>query len=308
MQKSSKPKARAGARRLVAAAVIWSLAPAVPAQADPAEAEAEAQAQAQAEAQAQADAPTVDPESAALRVYRRGQAVPQDELVDLGPPADLGGEVLEGDPRISARIDLSDGTFTAGVFQATRGKVLIHFPFTEHATILSGSVELTDATGAHATLHPGDSYLITQGSDIVWEVEGARVQKSFANRVEAQDAPGPMRIYEARAEVEGDELVALGSPEALGGVVLAGDPQVAARFDLPDASAGVMQTTAGALSIDFAFAAHATVAAGRLRLTDEDGCTHALRPGDAYLVRPGATVEWDVAHHPVQQSFFHAVP
>ena len=69
-----------------------------------------------------------------------------------------------------------------------------------------------------------------------------------------------------------------------------------------------METTAGVLSIDFTFAAHATVSVRRLRLTDESGCTHTLRPGDAYFVPPGATVEWDVPHGPVQQSFFHSQP
>lgn len=250
------------------------------------------------------DAPADD----TLTIYRRGEAVPQQQLVDLGDPADLGGEVLEGNPAISARIDYADGTLTADVFQATRGKVLIHFPFTEHATILSGSVELTDSTGVHVTLHPGDSYLITQGSDILWEVDGARVQKSFTNRVEALDSPGPMRIYHARERVDADALTPLGAPEQLGGVTLAGEPTIAARFDLPDASAGVMATSEGSLSIGFGFAAHATVSSGHLLLTDESGDTHALRWGDAYFVRPGALVEWDVGKQGVQQSFFHEAP
>jgi uncharacterized cupin superfamily protein len=242
-----------------------------------------------------------------LIVYRRGEVVPQDQFVDLGPPGDLGGQVLEGDPAISARVDFADGAFTAGVFQATRGKVLIHFPFTEHATILSGSVELTDATGVTVTLRPGDSYLITQGSNILWNVRGPRVQKSFANRVAAADRPGPMRIYRAHAAVPAGDLVDLGPPEALGGVVLGGDPQVAARFDLADASAGLMVISEGALRIDFAFAAHAAVTRGRVQLTDRLGRTATLRPGDAYFVRPGAVVRYDLGQRPLEQSFFHTV-
>src|SRR5439155_8225070 len=80
-------------------------------------------------------------------VYRAGEKVPQSELQDLGPPEGLGGMVLEGDPKISARIDYAAGNLLAGVFQATRGTVLIHFPFTEHATILTGEVQLTDEWG-----------------------------------------------------------------------------------------------------------------------------------------------------------------
>ncbi len=250
-------------------------------------------------------APAAD--DAGLIVYRRGAVVPPHQLVDLGPPGDLGGQVLEGDPAISARIDFAAGGFTAGVFQATRGKVLIHFPFTEHATILSGSVELTDVTGVTVTLGPGDSYLITQGSDILWEVRGPRVQKSFANRVEAQDRPGPMRIYRAPAVVPDGQLVDLGPPEALGGVALAGDPQVAARFDLDDASAGLLRISEGVVRVDFAFAAHAAVASGRVRLRDGAGRAATLHPGDAYFVRPGAVVTYALADRPLVQSFFHTV-
>ncbi len=273
---------------LIACAAIWTLAPLDAAQATP-------------------TAPQAADDDGEIIVYRRGEAVPQQQLVDLGAPGELGGEVLEGDPTISARVDFADGVFTAGVFQATRGKVLIHFPFTEHATILSGSVELTDATGVNVTLRPGDSYLITQGSDIVWDVRGALVQKSFANRVEAQDRPGPMRVYRAHGGVADDELIELGPPEALGGVTLDGDPQVSARFDLPDVSAGLMEITEGVLRIDFAFAAHATVASGRLRLTDGAGCATTLRAGDAYFVQPGAVVTYDLGHRPLLQSFFHTV-
>lgn len=240
-------------------------------------------------------------------LYRRGDAVPQSQLADLGRPEDLGGTVLEGDPRISARIDFADGAFTAGVFQATRGKVLIHFPFTEHATILAGAVELTDGSGVQVTLHPGDSYLISQGSDILWEVRGALVQKSFANRVEDHDSPGLMRIYRARRAVEDGQLVEIGPPEVLGGVTLEGQPVVSARFDLPDASAGVMAVSDGTLRVDFAFAAHAAVTSGRLRVTDPTGCVHLLQPGDAYFVRPRARVLWQVGEASVQQSFFHTV-
>src|SRR5262249_48872343 len=115
-------------------------------------------------------------------VYPAGEKVPQSELQDLGPPGNLGGTVLSGDPKISARIDYAAGNLLGGVFQATSGTVLIHFPFTEHATILSGEVQLTDASGNSAHLGEGDSYFITQGSVILWEVNGAFVQKTFFNR------------------------------------------------------------------------------------------------------------------------------
>jgi uncharacterized cupin superfamily protein len=114
-------------------------------------------------------------------IYRPHQAVEETELLDLGDPADLGGKVLEGDPRISARIDHQVGTVTAGVFQATTGVVEITFPFTEHATILDGKVTITDADGLAHDYRPGDSYVIEQDAVVRWEVRGRRVQKSFLN-------------------------------------------------------------------------------------------------------------------------------
>ena len=103
------------------------------------------------------------------------------DLIDLGDPADLGGKILEGNPRISARIDYQRDGVTAGIFQATTGVVEVTFPFTEHATVLDGAVTITDADGTEHTYRPGDSYLIEQGAVVRWEVHGERVQKSFFN-------------------------------------------------------------------------------------------------------------------------------
>lgn len=242
-----------------------------------------------------------------LFVYPRGVAIPECELIDLGPPEALGGAVISGDPRISARIDHVDGPLTAGVFQATRGVVMIHFPFTEHATILSGSVTLTDPTGQRAELHPGDSYVIGQGTDILWEVSGARVQKSFLNRVEPVDVPGAMRIHRRGAPVPSAELVPLGPPEVIGGVTLAGTPQVSARFDGARviSEAGIMRVTRGEILVPFPFTGHSAVTVGRLALTGPDGRQHRLREGDAYLVTLGTEVIWDIERAATEQSFFH---
>ncbi|KFA92882.1 hypothetical protein Q664_12585 [Archangium violaceum Cb vi76] len=109
-----------------------------------------------------------------------------DGFVDLGSPENLGGRVLEGNPRIYARIDYSRGPVAAGLFKATRGKIRITFPFTEHATILEGEVTLTDEAGNTHKYKAGDSYFIRQGQVILWEVKGKEVIKSFFNTVEAE--------------------------------------------------------------------------------------------------------------------------
>jgi uncharacterized cupin superfamily protein len=242
-------------------------------------------------------------------VYRAGDEVPQSELIDLGPPAGLGGLVLEGDPKIAARVDYAEGALLAGVFQATRGKVLIHFPFSEHATILHGEVELTDEWGNSARLRPGDSYFITQGSNIVWEVRGRRVQKTFFNRTTGFDAPAPMIVYQKREEIAQSELIDLGPPEGLGGTVLSGDPKISARIDYGDgpATAGVFQATRGDVAILFPFTEHATVIQGAVTLTDETGRTARLDPGDSYLIKQNSSILWQVSRKLVQKSFFNVV-
>jgi uncharacterized protein len=116
-----------------------------------------------------------------MRTYPLSAPIADEDLIDLGDPAGLGGDVVSGTPRISARVDFQDGAMTAGIFQATTGTVRIHFPFTEHATILEGEVTITDEDGVVHTYRPGDSYLIRQGQVVLWEVAGPRVRKSFFN-------------------------------------------------------------------------------------------------------------------------------
>jgi uncharacterized cupin superfamily protein len=256
-----------------------------------------------------AGASTRSPETGRMIVYQAGEKVPESELVDLGPPENLGGTVLEGDPKISARIDFAQGPLLAGVFQATRGKARIHFPFSEHATILDGEVELTDQWGNNAKLEAGDSYFIRQGSVILWEVRGRAVQKTFFNRTEGNDSPSPMVVYNARAEVPDSELIDLGSPESLGGTIVSGDPKLSGRIDHHDgtAIAGVFQATRGDAQIRFPFTEHATIIEGAVGLTDEAGRTHRLLPGDSYLITQDSSIVWHVAKSRVQKSFFNVV-
>lgn len=114
-------------------------------------------------------------------IYPYKSVTASDELVDLGPPEGLGGKVLDGSPRISARIDFQDGNMTGGIFEATKGKVEVTFPFTEHATILEGEVTLIDESGQTHIYRPGDSYIIKQGQVIIWDVQVERVRKTFFN-------------------------------------------------------------------------------------------------------------------------------
>lgn len=246
-------------------------------------------------------------EQGRMIVYRSGTRVADADLTDLGSPGALGGTVLDGDPHIAARIDYAEGGRLGGVFQATRGTVLIHFPFTEHATITYGEVALTDADGQHHLFKPGDSYFIKQGSDILWEVSGDRVQKSFFSQVEPADAPGPMIVYKKGSIAGDDTLTDLGPPDALGGTVLSGDPHIAARVDHAGAGllGGVFQATRGDVMIHFPFTEHATITRGEVTLTDEAGLRHTLHPGDTYLIPQASNIRWEVSGPRVQKSFLN---
>lgn len=93
--------------------------------------------------------------------------------------------VLAGKPRLSTRISYRDPSVTAGVFEATRGKVEVTFPCTEYATILEGEVTITDETGRRHTYRKGDSYLVLGGQSVVWDVRCPRVRQSFFSLTES---------------------------------------------------------------------------------------------------------------------------
>ncbi len=103
------------------------------------------------------------------------------DMIEL-PPEAMGGEVISGDPHIYVRMDYSDGEISYGIFESTRGAGRVIFPSTEHATFLFGKVRITYvATGERVTLRAGDSYVIHQGTEVIWETVSARAQKSFFN-------------------------------------------------------------------------------------------------------------------------------
>lgn len=116
-----------------------------------------------------------------MKVYQPNTPLLDTEFIDLGDPQSLGGKVIQGSPKISARIDFNENGLMAGIFEATTGKVEVTMPFTEHATIIEGEVTITDEFGNFHTYQPGDSYFIKQGQVVIWDVPGQRVRKSFFN-------------------------------------------------------------------------------------------------------------------------------
>jgi uncharacterized protein len=129
----------------------------------------------------QPDTVTTEVHKPTMLAYSPAPIQDTSAFVYLGTPEGPGVKILEGTPEASIQLDFNAEGMRAGLFMATRGKVELTFPNTEHATILEGEVTLTDESGQTHTYRPGDSYFITQGQVIIWEVKGERVIKSFFN-------------------------------------------------------------------------------------------------------------------------------
>jgi len=93
--------------------------------------------------------------------------------------------LLVGKPQLSTRISYRDRSVTAGVFEATRGKIEVTFPFTEYATILEGEVTIIDEAGRRQTYRKGESYLVLGGQPVVLDVRCPRVRQSFFSLTES---------------------------------------------------------------------------------------------------------------------------
>ena len=100
------------------------------------------------------------------------------ELDAWGTVTDLGSQLLEGDGKAFGKMTF--GTLTDPVssayFGTTQGKFRMVYPFTEQATVVTGEVLLTDeSTGQSTRYKAGDSWFVTKGTPVLWEV----VSESF---------------------------------------------------------------------------------------------------------------------------------
>lgn len=94
-------------------------------------------------------------------------------------PAENGATNISNDLKAEFRIDLVMGPLFAGEFRQQRGSAVLSWPFTEHAFLFEGRVEITDlATGEKAVYGPGDGWIVKQGSRTLWNVLEP-IRKSF---------------------------------------------------------------------------------------------------------------------------------
>lgn len=95
------------------------------------------------------------------------------EFVEIGSVTNLGSTVIAGDPQAS--IAMVDGApedpVACGLFKCTKGQFSMQYPFTEHATVKEGQLKLKNLdTGEEQTYGPGDSWFVSQGSNIEWHI------------------------------------------------------------------------------------------------------------------------------------------
>ncbi|WP_036986678.1 cupin domain-containing protein [Pseudomonas sp. URMO17WK12:I4] len=95
------------------------------------------------------------------------------ELDAWGTVADLGSEILDGDGKIYGKMTFGAPTdaLSAGYFAVTKSKFRMVYPFNEQATVVFGEVILTDeGTGQSKRYKEGDSWFVTKGTPVLWEV------------------------------------------------------------------------------------------------------------------------------------------
>ncbi len=100
---------------------------------------------------------------------------PVPELQPIGSVSLLGATPTEGDPQVAGAMVYGEpqDAFTCGLFSSTQGSFTMTYPFTEHATVLEGEVELTVSGGEPQRFAPGDSWFVKQGTEVEWKIRPA---------------------------------------------------------------------------------------------------------------------------------------
>ncbi|AIG01925.1 enzyme of the cupin superfamily [Pseudomonas fluorescens] len=95
------------------------------------------------------------------------------ELDAWGTVADLGAEILAGELKAFGKMTFGAPTdlVSSAYFGTTQGKFRMVYPFNEQATVVTGEVRLTDeASGQTTRYKTGDSWFVTKGTPVLWEV------------------------------------------------------------------------------------------------------------------------------------------
>jgi uncharacterized protein len=106
----------------------------------------------------------------------------REALDDWGTPEDIGAFTVEGPMAVSGKILFGtlESAVSGGLYAATKGKYRVTYPFHEHATLLDGELALTDEATGHTVVYgPGDSWIIAQGTRVLWDIRSDHIRKSY---------------------------------------------------------------------------------------------------------------------------------
>ncbi len=89
---------------------------------------------------------------------------PVPDLQPIGSVSLLGATPTAGDPQVAGAMIYGEpqDAFTCGLFSSTEGSFTMTYPFTEHATVLEGEVELTVAGGERSALRRATAGLLNR--------------------------------------------------------------------------------------------------------------------------------------------------
>lgn len=109
------------------------------------------------------------------------------DLDSWGTVVDLGSEVLSGNGKCYGKVTLGNPTENAhaGYFAVEKSKFRMTYPFNEQATVVKGRVTLTnEGTGEQQTFNEGESWMVTKGTQVLWQVESDYFIKHYFAAVE----------------------------------------------------------------------------------------------------------------------------
>ena len=95
------------------------------------------------------------------------------DLTPIGNVTVLGSTILEGEclAYVKGTLGAPTDAVSAGYFGTSQGKFRMIYPFNEQATVVLGEVSLTDeSTGLTTHYKAGDSWLVSSGTPVLWEV------------------------------------------------------------------------------------------------------------------------------------------
>jgi uncharacterized cupin superfamily protein len=114
------------------------------------------------------------------------QNVTLNDLDSWGTVVDLGSELLEGNGKAYGKFTLGNPELpvSGGYFAVEKSVFRMTYPFSEQATIVTGSITLTNEdTGEKWTFNEGESWVVEKGTKVLWEVHSDFFVKHYFSAI-----------------------------------------------------------------------------------------------------------------------------